>query len=69
MAAATGIPVAARRLVHAAAWLVPGALRDDWQREWHGELAAWVAEGRAGATRHGVWCLRRRLLDPPAPGG
>lgn len=64
------IPAAARRLIGAAAWLVPAQLRDDWRREWHGELAAWAAAGRRGASRHAIgafadafWIRQRQLGD------
>ncbi|MGD9905673.1 MAG: ABC transporter permease [Vicinamibacterales bacterium] len=64
------IPRPAVRLIGAAAWLVPAAMRDDWQREWHGELAAWVADGRRGAVRHAAgavadafWIRQRQLGD------
>lgn len=62
--------VAALRVVGAAAWLVPARLRDDWRREWHGELATWAADGRRGAVRHAVgafadafWLRQRQLGD------
>ena len=60
----------ALRLVSMAAWLVPSALRADWRREWAGELAAWIDDGRPGASRHALgawadaaWLRQRHLAD------
>jgi predicted permease len=60
----------ALRLVNTAAWLVPAALRTDWRREWEGELAAWIDDGRADATRHALgawadaaWLRQRQVAD------
>jgi putative ABC transport system permease protein len=70
MSTPTPVPAAATRLVRAAALLVPAPWRDDWRREWDGELAAWAHAGHAGATRHalgafadGFWIRQRHLAD------
>lgn len=63
----------ALRLVGTAAWLVPKALRVDWRREWEGELAAWIDDGRSGALRHALgawadaaWLRQRQWADVSA---
>lgn len=60
----------ALRLVGTAAWLVPAALRADWRREWAGELAAWIDDGRPDAVRHAfgawsdaAWLRQRQVAD------
>lgn len=60
-------------VVGTAAWLVPAALRAEWRREWEGELAAWIGEGRPGALRHSLgawadaaWLRQRQVADVSA---
>jgi putative ABC transport system permease protein len=64
------VPAAATRVVRVAALLVPAALRDDWRREWDGELAAWSHAGHPGATRQALgafadafWIRQRHTAD------
>ncbi len=49
---------------------MPARLRDDWRREWHGELAAAADAAKtrgapAPLVRHALGVVRRRVLDPP----
>lgn len=60
----------ALRLVGTASWLVPATLRADWRREWEGELAAWIDDGRPDAMRHALgawadaaWLRQRQVAD------
>ena len=60
----------AQRIVSAASWLAPAALRGDWRREWHAELHAWAGDGRDGVTRHALgawadaaWLRQREVAD------
>jgi putative ABC transport system permease protein len=69
-AAPPQVPARLTRLIAAAGWLVPPGLRADWIREWHGELAAWTADGRPDAARHALgafadafWIRQRQLAD------
>jgi putative ABC transport system permease protein len=56
---------AARRVVAAAASLVPAAERERWCREWTAELVCWWREpGRAGDPAAAWTLLRRAFLSP-----
>jgi putative ABC transport system permease protein len=58
------------RILRLASTLVPASLRADWIREWEGELAAGMEQGRRNLTRHALgavadafWLRQRSMAD------